>query len=123
MLPELLTSVLYSTLLTYFLNNGTFVKIRYFKSMNTEDDIVFDFTSKRDIFDSEIFNVLNPNARTFMYMHGYFGDVSTAREYCQKLGIKYEGDVNCIIVDWTSVAHNANYVQVKSNLQKVSGKN
>lgn len=91
--------------------------------MNEEDDIVFNFTSKHDIFHSEIFDVLNPNATTFMYMHGYFGDVSTAREYCQELWIKYEGNVNCIIVDWTSVTHNANYMQVKNRLQEVSGKN
>lgn len=108
--------MLYSTLLSYFVNEDASVDFRFFKSMD-EDDIVFNCASK---FHSKIFYFLDPKAKTFMYMHGYLGDILVARKYCHELRMNYEGNVNCIIVDWTTVAHDMNYIQVTNRLQKVS---
>lgn len=96
------------------------MQFRFCRSIN-EEDLKFNFAAST-AYNSRMLNALDSTVPTVMYMHGYLGNVSTARQYCDALGIKYEGNVNCIIVDWTSVAHHFNYMQVKDNLGKVSGK-
>lgn len=96
------------------------MQFRLCTSIN-EEDLRFNFGAST-AYNSRKLNAFDSTVPTVMYMHGYLGNVSTARQYCDALGMKYEGNVNCIIVDWISVAHHFNYIHVKESLGKVSDK-
>lgn len=111
-------SIFYSTVLGPLLYDGGSVKFRHYSgSADERYDLEYDYhlDEHRDLF----FSRIKPTHPTVMYMHGYLGDKSVARQFCNATHIEYEGKVNCIIIDWAIVSHHANYYLVKNDMKQV----
>lgn len=118
MLAQLLPSVFYSTVLSYFISDGGTTRFHHYTSMYDEYNLKLNPDIREDR--SSFFDQLNSTYPTVMYMHGFLGNTSLGRQFCHATDIEYHSEVNCIIVDWTMTSHHANYLQVKKDLAQVN---
>lgn len=118
MLPQLLYSVYYSTVLSYFVGDGG-TNFHLYTPRDDENNYIKLHPKLRDR--SSFFMQLNPTYPTVMYIHGFLGNASLGEEFCHATDIQYHSEVNCIVVDWTITSHYANYIKVKKDIEQVSG--